>query len=214
MSIKNLTGKKGFRHAFSDDTESFFYVVLYAAALWVAHEYVDDLGGLMEDYFNEYRFSTDTTKGGSRKVENILYFDFVEPFKWSGAISEWIFAILALQKDAILAGEECSPEKLAEIWEATLRKDLPNDDRQVHQMDSPDDESEEEELPSSDIASLNSEQSEDEQDEADQSETDQSETTSSGSKRSASVAALEDDSGSRNQRLRRSVRIARLKRQS
>lgn len=69
MSIKNLTGKKDFRHSFLDDMESFFYVVLYAAALWLRHNHVDDLGQLMAIFFNEYRFSLGEKKGGSRKVK-------------------------------------------------------------------------------------------------------------------------------------------------
>ena len=214
MSIKNLTGSKNFRHSFSDDIESFFYVVLYAASLWLAHDYVRDLGWLMDGYFNESRFSFGATRGGSRKATNLLYNNFVNEFHWSGGILEWFLAILALLKVAIVDGPDCNPEKFAEIWEAILEKDLPNDDRQVHRMDLPDDVSEEEELMfSSDVASSKPEQSENEEDEREQSESEQSERVSTGSKRSADMAVLEEDLGNTNKRLRRSLRIAKQVRQ-
>lgn len=216
MSIKNLTGSKDFRHSFSDDMESFFYVVLYAASLWLAHDYVMDLGGLMEDYFNESRFSFGATRGGSRKATNLLYNNFVDQFHWSGGILEWFYAILDLLKVAILDRLDCDPEKFAEIWEANLGKDLPNDDRQMHRMDLPDDVSEEELMFSSDVASSKPEQSENEleEDKGEQSEVGESETVSTGSKRSADVAGPEEDLGNAYKRLRRSVRIAKQVRQA
>ena len=106
-----------FQHCFRDDMESFFYVVLYAGALWLAHNRLEHLGELMTDYFNEYRYGPKQPRGGSRKAQNLMLNTFVRNFEWSNdGISEWINKMQALLKAAFWGRSKLSPENLVEVW--------------------------------------------------------------------------------------------------
>lgn len=195
MSLRMLRGRDGFRHSFHDDMESFFYVVLYAAVRWLAHNDVEDLGDLMTYFFNEFRESRGKAVGGTRKGQNIIDLTFVGEFVWRcAAFAEWISTVLDLQKLAYLDRVDCDAAKLSEVWEAIDAKDLPNDDRQVHPLSLPDGSTEEEELSNCSSSSLASSA--------------HSSQRSSGSKRSAEMAELTGKTEC-NKRLRRSERLAR-----
>lgn len=195
MSVEMLTGRDDFRHNFNDDMESFFYVVLYAAVRWLSHNHVEDLGDFMTYYFNEYRISCGKAKGGSRKAQNMISRTFVSEFEWNCAeFAEWLDSVLSLQRTAFIERTHCDPTKLYEVWETIDAKNLSNVDRQVHSLSLPDETSDEEEFANSSISLPSS--------------STRSSLRSSGSKRSADVAALVDNTGG-NKRLRRSERLAR-----
>lgn len=207
MSINNLSGMDDFQHCFSDDMESFFYVVLYAGALWLAHNHLEHLGELMTDYFNEYQYGSKQAKGGSLKGQDLLLNTFVRNFEWGNdGISEWINKMQALLKAAFWGRSKLSPGSLVEVWEAVQKKDLPNNDRQIHELMHEEEEFEpgEEDFVSefdTDTSSIRSVQST------------LSETPSTGSKRSATVASMDESSirSDHCKRLRRSVRLLRLR---
>lgn len=193
MSIDNLGGDDNFRHTFQDDMESFFYVVLYASARWIAHDHVEDSERRLSLYFNENCFVGGRTQGGYAKLANVANGLFLRHYKWNNVhLNEWIKTVLASQKRTLYNRSEWTPESLFEVWVSTDTKTLPNDDRQTHALE-PTEEGEGEPSFTRDSAG-------------------DMRSSRKGSKRSANLAGFEQDSNSSpKQRLRRSERLAKRK---
>lgn len=136
MSVKSLMGKADFKHTFSDDIESFFYVVLYAGLLWLPHDPVDDLKSDMMRFFGDWRERSGKFSGGLLKLENITQDGtFIRLFNWKNkAFGKWIYGVQEVIS-AKIADKSVLALRMKKLWERIDGKKLPDDDRYEHNID-------------------------------------------------------------------------------
>lgn len=135
MSVSILQGGSDYRHTFQDDMESFFYVVLYAALRWLPHNYNEELGNLMERYFNEYYEFEGNPEGGDKKASNRNGNGrtFTNKINWANKdLARWINQCLYLQEKTRGEQPDWTENNLRESWERLDGKDLLTDDRVEH----------------------------------------------------------------------------------
>ena len=125
MSIKLLhSHQKPFRHTIQDDMESYFYVVLYCAILWIRQtKEIEDRKTLMNSYFGEYTLG----EGGNVKGYNQLYKSFIDKFCFEcDELNKWLDNVCGFQLDPA----KWNLEALYSYWGGVVSQLLPQTDRE------------------------------------------------------------------------------------
>lgn len=131
MSIA-LLRKRGFRHRFQDDMESFYYVLLYSSVLWLPREEEEGFEKLVSEYFNEYLVGDGIATGGSFKAVNIFTGFFRNIWQFDNVLMQkYLDDILDLQRP-FEDQPSWIPQALYTVMKSMDEEDLPLDDRMDH----------------------------------------------------------------------------------
>ena len=136
MAVMLIVTDEPYRHKFSDELESLFYVILYCCLRWIPHTKYRTLGSIIYDFFYFSYFFGDIEIGGTSKVAERSIRRITGRFEYScSAVSEWIdsmFKLLApLPVENVANWNEDAVEQL---WKDIIESDLPDGDRVDHSI--------------------------------------------------------------------------------
>lgn len=140
MSVKALSNKANFRHSIADEMESLLYVVLYCCARWLRHNNIPDLGEHMQNFFNVVQKAEGKDVGGQGKTFQMMNRFFTDPFIFENKnVGQWINGMFELLWPRDWPDDETirpnwTTEAVQRLWEETLKRNLPEDGRQDHEV--------------------------------------------------------------------------------
>ena len=140
MSIQALSGKHNFRHSIADEMESLLYVILYCCARWLRHNFIEDLGEQMANFFGIVQKINGKDVGGQGKMAQLMQRRFTDPFIFEDEnVGRWINDMYDLLWPREWPNDQSvkpnwTVEAVQQLWEKTLKNNLAEGGRQNHDV--------------------------------------------------------------------------------